>query len=129
MSGFERNFKHVIEFDGDSVEFTLTGLTRKDVILLTPLFVKVSEDISEEDANTLASAFINVVKPHIEGMTGLKDKQGNAIDVDTMIENQYFFKLSSGIANYLMEKSNPVAKEEVAKKPEESSPITSTPES
>jgi len=125
MSGFQRNFKYITTFDGDNVEFTLTGLSRKDVILLTPLFEKVSKNITDEEANNIANTFMDVAKPHVVSMVGLKDGEGNAIDVDTMLSEQYFFSLSGEVVNHLMEKSNPVIKKEDEKKLPESLPITS----
>jgi len=124
MSGFKRNFKYNTTFDGDEVEFILTGLTRKDVIQLTPIFSKIQDNITEEEALNLANIFMDVLSPHITSLTGLKDGDGVAVEAKTMITEQYFFTLSQEVINHLMEKSNPVAKVEEEKKSLESSHTT-----
>lgn len=108
MSGFTKTFKYETEFDGDKVQFTLSRMTRKDVMLVTPMLAKIDKSISEEEAMEVTNQFIDVLKACVVNMTGLTDEEGNEVSVETMLEEQYFFALSSEVISVLMERSNPI---------------------
>ena len=112
MSKFTKQIKTVYNFDGDVINVTMDRLKRKDALKIAPLMNEPDEDgkvqMSFEDSMKFADVASGILKKYITVFTGLKDADGNALDVADIFGEEgavYFMELISEIISDLMEAS------------------------
>lgn len=116
MSGYKprEHFEH--EFEGDIVSYYLTRLTRQEVMELTPLFIKIEKDESEE-AMMIINKIIEFLPMHVQNFDGLVDSNNEPIKLDLVLTDTYFLGLAKEMAGNLMSISwTNKAKDDVLKK-------------
>lgn len=108
MSGFTPSVKRTYEFEGDQVEVVLKRLKRKD-------FQKWSQHMKEEngvvkmtfsDTLEMGNVLFDLLPGYITSFTGLKDGEGNVIDLKTALEEAYFTDLIAKVIQDLFKISN-----------------------
>jgi len=104
MSGYTPSVKFEHEFDGDIISYELTRLNRKEMMILTSVMLKVSEDGTLEAAEAM-SCMIDMLPEHVSNFTGPKDSNGNAVPLDIVTTDSYFIELATTMGTNLMEAS------------------------
>jgi len=105
MSRFTSSFPFTVEFEGDAVNFTLRRLRTKHAQRLAPFMGKtksgkVTMTISEQfDMITVAE---EILPDCVESMTGLKDRNGNALQFSDIVGQAYFISLHGQLLEALL---------------------------
>ena len=102
MSGYTPKEKFELEFEGDIITYSLSRMTRKEVMVLTPYFMKVKTDESEEAMNAMDKV-IDMLPDHVSEFKGLKDAGGNALSFESMFNQSYFIRVVKDMAANLMQ--------------------------
>ena len=103
MSNFTPLVNKQYEYDGDTIHVTFSRLLRKDMLNVLPAFLRLNkaEEGSDEYAegiNDVLNEIADILPGYVKEFTGLNDTEGNAIDIDTVVNEMYFMRLCSLIA-------------------------------
>ena len=92
-------------FEGDTVKMKLKQLSRKTFLGWMPYFAKTDENgkLSPEDTLKLVNEAADILPEHVVEFKGLKDTDGNAIDLAVVVEEVYFIELVSEIVMRMIE--------------------------
>ena len=106
MSKYTPLVKKSYPFEGDTVTVLFKRLTRAQMLQLTP-FLPDSEDavMSNEENILLMDETTKCLKDNIAENSGLKDPDGNALDLKDCIDDSYFMGLASLISADMMTES------------------------
>lgn len=112
MSNFTPLVEYKTNFDGDNITMQLQRLKRKDIMKVAPyLNGDIGEDgemtMSFENQIQFAEVMAEVLPGSVKSFIGLKDTEGNAIDIGNAIEEAYFQDLISEIMGKLFAISKP----------------------
>lgn len=108
MSNFTPNIEFDTEFDGDKVKFVMKRLTNAQMMKIGAEAVNASK---EQNTTAILSSIQTLVgsreilKDRIESVEGLKDKNGNAISIDVLLDNAYFMQLLDRASRFLIDQS------------------------
>lgn len=117
MSNFTPLVEKTYEFDGDTVLVKFSRLRRKDMIKILPAFAKVREAQEEqaedepmseafaEGVNDVLNDVAELIPGYVKSFNGLKDSAGGAIDIDTVVSEMYFSRLSGMIVMDMIKES------------------------
>jgi hypothetical protein len=92
MSGYVKHVKHAQDFDGQSVELTMTPLTVEDILHIRSVGA---------DQNAFLSAIVPVLRRHVTGIVpAIKDADGTELSTEEVLSSAYFTQLivNAGIA-------------------------------
>lgn len=106
MSNFIPNLRFETEFEGDKVSVTLKPLTRATYMRMVNINVETKDKSFTEKGAALIDSASEILHEHIVEVTGLRDANGDAVSVDTMLESIYFRELNLEIYGFLVEGSN-----------------------
>lgn len=95
MSGFTPLVSETFKFDGDEVKVQFKRLKRKDMISLIP---KMSEGGRIEITSEVINQAIDLIPEYVTKFDGLRDANGDVVDLELALDNAYFTKLVSEIA-------------------------------
>jgi len=125
MSNYTPSMTLTTEFEGDSVVIKLRRIKRTHVMSMMPYMKRLpGTDDFEPDESKFSEMFDTIcswIEEYIESITGLVDTENNPININTIIEEQYFFPLLQEIAMKLLNSRGVSAKD--AKKSDSSSGI------
>ncbi len=109
------------EFENDVVTMDLDQLSRKTLLSWTPYMSEIDEDgkLNEEMTIKLVGEAAEILPEYVQNFSGLKDMDGNAIQIETVIEKIYFIELVSEMVMELIEISQIGKKVEVDEKAED----------
>lgn len=122
MSNFTPLVEFSTQFDGDTVTMKLGRLKKKHMVRLLPKFLEsIDDDNSTEseggfklnilkmmqDETEIAELAAEFIGEYVHEFKGLKDADGNAISLETVVEQNYFQDLMSSILKELISISSP----------------------
>lgn len=133
MSNFTPTVKYETDFDDDHIVMELSRLKRKGILKISPFLAGGVQDdgtikMSFEDQAQMATVMAEILPEHIRNFEGLKDADGNSINIDTVIDEAYFRDLVGEIMGVLFRISKPSENEvkNSERKPEDSSKSDNT---
>ncbi|CAB4165471.1 hypothetical protein UFOVP820_52 [uncultured Caudovirales phage] len=97
MSRYVRTPSKIFTFDGDTITVTLKPLTALDLAQMSDLSTRAEE----------VRLMGDVLERNVLSVSGLKDADGNSIDVPTLCREAYFVHLAADIFKSLVELSQP----------------------
>lgn len=102
MSNYIPNYESEIEFEGDTIRLEIAPLENDDFRKILPYFKE--DDNGEiklrfEDQEKFSTVSSEILKKYVVQFTGLKDHNGQPVDLDTVISKVYFIKLSGELFN------------------------------
>jgi hypothetical protein len=103
MSNFTPLVEKEYEFEGDTVKVEFARLRREDVMALMPLMRNMSTDA--ENMPAAIGMMIDLLPKYIRSMKGLKNADGEALDVETLAGEVYFLDLATDIATDMFDSS------------------------
>ena len=114
MSNFTPLVEKEYDWEGDTIKVSFSRLTRKDMILIFPALKKFqviqdgdeSESAINDAMNEIVDVLADRVPHYIKDFTGLKDVAGNAIGIETVINEFYFIGLSIRIIMDMVNESS-----------------------
>lgn len=108
MSGYLPTIRFDTEYEGDEVVIELNALTRNAFIKILPVLAaaKGSESADRSDKMAVYGAACEVLSEHIVAITGLRDKNGNAVTKEAMLGAVYFIDLVIAAFNKLVQESS-----------------------
>ncbi len=111
MSNFTPLVTKTYDFDGDKVTVIFARLKRKDMLAVLPAYKRLNDadENSAEKAeaiNDILNGIADSLPGYVKELTGLNDSKGNAITIETVVDEMYFMKLSSLIAADMMAESS-----------------------
>lgn len=106
MSGYLPQIRYETEFQGDKVVIELKPLGRKAFVQALPA-LEEAKNSSDSETKKLGAYEVacEVLDEHITEVTGLRDKNGNAVNKETMLNVVYFMMLVLGAFNKLIQES------------------------
>lgn len=104
MSKYTPKITTTREFDGDTVAVTLSRMKRKHMLLISgKVVVDENGDSSLKVTQAeMLEAMSDVLRECVVEMSGLFDADGEAISLDTVLDDLYFFELAMWILSELM---------------------------
>jgi hypothetical protein len=99
MSGYVREKRFEVQFDGDVVTGTLAPLTQAD--LLTMMGVET------DSVDSAALGFREYLKRYVKNFVGPKAVDGSQVTLDEVCESAYFLKLVADIGTQLLQSALP----------------------
>lgn len=97
-----------IEFEGDTIAFDMESLERSDYIPLTRN-MEVQDDGSVKMSFTSQMEFTEttakLLLKYVHDFSGLKDKNGNAVPLETVVSRMYFQDLAGEMVKRLFSAS------------------------
>ncbi len=105
MSGYMPTVRFETEFEDDRITMTLRMLERKVFMNWMPYFSKLDDDgnlTNQEDIIKLVNESADMLPDYVNDFTGLKDANGNAVDLKAVIRDVYFIQLVSTIVAELI---------------------------
>ncbi len=124
MSNYIPLVKKTYDFEGDTVIVTFKRLTRAQMISLTPFLPETEEtEMTNEQNVNLMENVSECVSENMVECSGLRDAEGNALDLKEHIDDMYFMELVTLISTDLMESSMVNAKK-LKRRKEESTEST-----
>lgn len=115
MSNFLPLVKKEYKFQGDTIEVSFNLLSRNQMMSLLPLMPKEQgEELSLESQSALMEVSMEALKDNVKDFTGLKDRNGSAIEFKDAVEQAYFTTLMTEITMDMFNES--MVEEEKEKK-------------
>ena len=92
-------------FEDDIVKMQLDQLSREIFLGWMPYMSKVDKDgnLSIEDTLKLINDAADILPEHVKDFKGLKDANGDAVSIETIVDKVYFMPLVSEIVMRLIE--------------------------
>ncbi len=110
MSNFTPLVEHEFEFQGDVVKTTYSRLKRNDMLKVLPLMKSLKDDSENQEViNEILELLIDSIPGYITTFSGLKDADGNNIEIETVVEEFYFLTLAAQIALQMIKDSSATA--------------------
>lgn len=91
MSGYLPKIRFDTEYEGDKVAIEMNALNRGAFVRMMPALEKARA--SAENKMAVYDVACEVLKEHVETITGLRDGNGNAITKETFLDAVYFVDL------------------------------------
>ena len=116
MSNFTPLVTKQYEFEGDQVTVVFSRLKRKHMIAIMPALAEF-ESIREEAGDnspklaqsaamtTILELLVDKLPEYVKDFSGLRDKDGNAIEFNLVVDETYFMKLVTEMAIDLVTES------------------------
>lgn len=93
------------EFQNDTVKVEFKRMTREQMMSVSPYLRDEGDDANPGGDAKMMDISADILSVNIISFTGLKDKEGNAIDKDTFLSNAYFFSLLGDLIKDLVRES------------------------
>jgi len=105
MSKYTPTVRFETVFENDTVTMDLKQLSRKTFLGWMPYFSKTDEDgkLTPEDTLNLVNEAAEIIPSHVVDFKGLRDANGDAISLKTVVDEVYFIELVSQIVMRLIE--------------------------
>ena len=120
MGRFTQAVDEKVEFDGDTVSFTLRRLQNKHMLVLAPVLAALPGENALARTARLVQAAEGILRECITNWQGPKDSSGKAITFDEALAESYFLGLMDEVLGRLLKVS--VMQEVDAKKSPETPP-------
>ena len=104
MSNYTPLVSFKTEFEGDEVTMNLDQLSRETFMSWTPYMSLMDEDGKLDEVLTvkLIGEASTMLPIYVKDFRGLKDADGNAVSLDTVVEKVYFIQLVTEIVMQLI---------------------------
>jgi len=129
MSNFMPLVRREYEFEGDTISVSFTRLTRQQMIEISPYLPKDDHGLSEDDNMSLIGKAIDILKKNVVDFSGLKNANGEPLAFLDIIDDTYFFSLSTDMVKDLMGESMLSVKKEKPQKEESIESVEGTKDS
>jgi hypothetical protein len=97
MSGYLPTIRFETEYEGDDVAIEMNALARNAFIKIMPMLSEArGKDSGQDKKMAVYGSACDVLNEHIITITGLKDKNGNAVNKETLLSAVYFIDLVTG---------------------------------
>lgn len=121
MGRFTQAVDEKVEFDGDTVSFTLRRLQNKHMLVLAPVLAALPGENALARTARLVQAADGILKECITNWQGPKDAGGKALSLDEVLTESYFLPLLDEVLGRLLKVS--VMQEVDAKKSPATPPV------
>ena len=114
MSNFTPHITFETDFEGDHITAKLSRLKRKDMTTVAR-YVDVDEEgnlAGGLDVEQMIEFAAEVLPRYVEEFKGLKDADGNAISIETVVDEAYFLPLVTELVSALFDASGMKAADE-----------------
>ncbi len=119
MSSFTPLVDKEYAFEGDEVKVRFSRLKRKHMLSVMPHLAALGgldkdvdlTSLTSEQAsamNELLNDIIDVVPEYVKEFSGLKDSDGNPVQIGSVVDDFYFLGLATMIAMDMVKESSPV---------------------
>lgn len=102
MSKYLPVIEFTTTFQDDTVKVTLEPIDRATFIKVLPTFQAAQGASSEDRFNRVYGTACDVLTSNLKTIAGLRDANGNAVEINTVLSKIYFSKLVSEIFMHLM---------------------------
>lgn len=112
MSNFTPLVTRTYEFEGDTITVKFSRLKRKHMLNAMPALSNLNAAEDEVAKNVALNEFLNdvidVIPEYVKEFNGLNDSEGNAISIETVIDDFYFLKLAAEMSMDMVKESAPL---------------------
>lgn len=105
MGRFTQAVDEKVEFDGDTVSFTLRRLQNKHMLVLAPVLAALPGENALARTARLVQAAEGILRECITNWQGPKDSGGKALTFDEVLAESYFLALMDEVLGRLLKVS------------------------
>ncbi|HEX7012332.1 MAG TPA: hypothetical protein VF161_06290 [Steroidobacteraceae bacterium] len=106
MSAYLPQIEYTTKYENDDVSVKMTPLDRGSWLKLVPALETVRGAQSTEQTIAVYETACQILEKHLESITGLRDRAGNAISKDVVLSHVYFVDLVNELFAKLVESSS-----------------------
>ena len=113
MSNFTPLVNQEFEFQGDVIKTSYSRLKRQHMLGVMPAMKSLQEAVTDGDEdkqqeaiNEILDKLIDVIPEYMKSFSGLKDSDGNEINIETVVNEFYFLSLAAQIATQIVKDSS-----------------------
>lgn len=103
MSGYLPQIRFETEYEGDKITIQMEAMNRKAFVRVLPA-LDDAKQIAASASKKMAvyDVACEVLNEHVTEITGLRDKNGNAVTKEALLNAVYFIDLVTGAFNKLI---------------------------